>query len=648
MAVFQIFSHAYDYIYYLIAGMAVLSIYWFFISRRRRVLAEFIGAGKSKHVYKLDNTVAASGQADIKFDAYSDKAASGYLYATVTDGEPHGWTYAVKGSETESNLEDGQSLELFGRSYTFHSYLGEHKPYRGHFISIFLLALFSLIVQLYFSVYAGLMYRDIDPFYNLQLAASLNLPGGMSYWIIPFIGLFMLEALILAFIGIDHPRRITPEVILAFFLSFMGVVLFPSKTTFFIIAAGWCVWCFGSPILSKALPWMGKRLNINAFGAALVISRRDIIAAAIIVCVILPAVIFPGGNMTISLPVIGQVGDWLFIVILLLSMGRLQNIKKVLPVILVSSVICAAYFLKGETGTPATLAVIVLLLLVMRGSARAPAILLTVGSLIVILASAASFGNLIKSGAGESNTKFNTIADRITQWEQDYAEVDVNKPMQVQRMRIFSAAGGQGGVGLYNGRYRIDSSQTNSDFVAGVLFEELGMRTGVIFIILILLTAYGCYFQGVRAEKYHLAVICFLIGAFIALRVMINLASAAGVSVNFLWFRLGVPIVGLPMPFLSRAGSAGLVLFICLALVDAVKLSWTIKPARRAIYAGAIDPEPEIEEFSAVEDTEIISESEDIETEDITNAEDTENKAELIHIDDAPEPVPEREPESGE
>ncbi|MDR2649719.1 MAG: hypothetical protein LBB94_08410, partial [Clostridiales bacterium] len=215
MAVFEIFSHAYDYIYYLIACMTALSLYWYFISRRRRLLAEFIRGGVSKRIYKLDNTVAASGPADIKFNASVDKTMRGYLYAEIIDGEAQGWNFAIKGSETEINLEDGQTCELFGSSYMFHSYLGSHKPYRGHFISIFLMILFSLIVQLYFSVYAALLYKNIDPDYDLKWAETLSLPEDISYWSIPFLCLFMLEAVILAFVGIDHPRRITPEVILA-------------------------------------------------------------------------------------------------------------------------------------------------------------------------------------------------------------------------------------------------------------------------------------------------------------------------------------------------------------------------------------------------------------------------------------------------
>ncbi|MDR2649212.1 MAG: FtsW/RodA/SpoVE family cell cycle protein, partial [Clostridiales bacterium] len=340
--------------------------------------------------------------------------------------------------------------------------------------------------------------------------------------------------------------------------------------------------------------------------------------AAVIICIILPAIVFPGGGMTISLPVIGQVGDWFFIVILLLSMGRLRNIKKVTPIMLTSAIICLAYFLKGETGTPATLVIIVLLLLVMRGSTRIPAVLLTAVALSAILAASSAFGNMIKSGVWPGNIKFDTIADRITQWEQDYAEVDISKPMQVQRLRVLSAAGGQNGVGLYNGRYRIDSSQTNSDFIVGVLFEELGVRTGVLFIILILLTAYGCYFQGIRAERYHLAVVCFLIGVFIALRVMVNLASATGVSVNIMGLRLGIPIVGLPMPFLSRAGSAGLVLFICLALVDAVKMSW-IKSEAKPLSGEALASEADANKPSETAET-----AELTGTAELTNVKDTE------------------------
>ena len=203
-----------------------------------------------------------------------------------------------------------------------------------------------------------------------------------------------------------------------------------------------------------------------------------------------------------------------------------RNAKKVIPIILVTGV-CVSIFLIGQTGA---------------------------------------------LGEGIFGNTFNTISS-IELWEQDYGSINENTPIAVQQLRVFSAAGGLDGLGLYKGHFRINSSQSRFDFIVGVLFEELGMKTGMLFIFLIILTAFGCYFQGVRAEKYHLAALCFLIAILIGLHTFINLASATGISINLMGFRLGIPIAGLPMPFLSHSGSAILIVFICLALVESVKLT---------------------------------------------------------------------------
>ena len=319
-----------------------------------------------------------------------------------------------------------------------------NKPYKGHFISIVLLAVFSLIIQMYFSVYASFKYINIDPFYDLALASSLRLPAGINYWIIPFFGFFLLEAVFLGFIGIDHSRRITPEIILSFFLSFMGFVLFPNHSSFFSIVAGWFIWCFASPLLSNLLSRKDKRLNIAILNKSI----------------------------------------------------------KVFPALLLISSIC-----------------------------------------IIILTVLSSLGNM-----------------------------DIEKDILLQQFKVFSASGGQNGLGLYNGHFRNIAAQNRTHFIIGVLFEEMGFRTGTLFIILLMLTAYGCYFQGVRAEKYPQAILCFLAAAYFGLHTMISLASATGFSVNIMGLRFDMPVINLPTPFLS-SGVSCLVLFICLAMVEAVKLT---------------------------------------------------------------------------
>jgi len=317
--------------------------------------------------------------------------------------------------------------------------------YRGHFISIILIAASSLIIQLYLSVYAGFVYKNINPDFGRNIAGLIRLPGDMDC-LVTFLGLLSVEALMLVIISIANSRRITPEIILFFFLSYMGFLLFPSINVLIDIAGGWFIWCVVPPLLKKPLSWIDMRLK------------------------------------------------------------------------------------KAVKGLPA--------------------LIITVVALIAVI-TAAIFVN----------------------------KGDMPDPSQVQQVKVFSSAGGQNGLGLYNGLFRTESPYGKTNYVIAVLFEELGSKAGIMLIIMILLIAYGCYFQGMRAEKYWPAVISFLAASFIGLRVMLNTAAATAVSVDISGYRFTVPGAGVPLPFLSYQTVSWIALVVCISLVESVKLSWLFKPA---------------------------------------------------------------------
>ena len=325
--------------------------------------------------------------------------------------------------------------------------ISKFRPHRGHFISIILIAACSLLIQLYLSVYAGFHYVNIDPAFGYNLAALLNIPGDMDC-LVSFMAVLSLEALILVIISIVNSRRITPDVIFFFFLSFMSFLLFPGTDTLRVIAAGWCLWCAAPPLL---------RILFDRIG-----------------------------------------------------------------------------------GKP----------LIKRGPVHIPALSLALAAVVILFAVSVFLGH-----TGAPNNA------------------------QLLRFKVFSAAGGDNGLGLYNGRFRSDSPLSQYLMIIGVLFEELGFKTGALCVFLVLLAAYGCYFQGLRAEKYYTALICFLIAVFIGLSAAVNLASVTGAAADVMGFRLNAPPFGLPMPFLSQSAAPLIILFICLAIVESVKLSRRIQPA---------------------------------------------------------------------
>ena len=450
MDLYPVFQNAEDYINCLLAGIIVLSCYWYLISKRRRVLAELSCNGKSKRVYKLDNSVSGWGFADIRLKKEKGRYRRAYLNADIKNSVPRGWKLSIKGEKVK-NLTDGDSIDIYGRSYVFHSRLGTHKAYRGHFIPIILIAAFSLLIQLYFSIYASFEYANINPNFSISLpsaittAALLDLARNTQFWYSP-LGLFTFEVILLVIVSIFNSRRLTPEVIIFFFLSFMGYLLFPGDNALIYIASGWVFWCIAPPLLKRPLVLMDKLLKNSS--------------------------------------------------------------KKVLGLILTF------------------IAVIALI-----------------------------FASLIVDG--------NDI---------------VPDPAQIQQIKVFSAAGGHNGLGLYNGLFRDEGTQNGSGFVIGTLFEELGFLTGIMCLFLILLTAYGCYFQGVRAERYYLAVLCFLAAGVIGLRAMLSVISITG-PINIMGVNIILPPLGTPTPFLSQNTASGIMLFAGMALVESVKLSWRIKPS---------------------------------------------------------------------
>jgi cell division protein FtsW (lipid II flippase) len=161
------------------------------------------------------------------------------------------WMFYPKHGEP-SEMEHGQSYDCFGKGYIF-SVCDNILP-RGHFIAIFLLCLCSLTTQLYFAILAGFSSGDGYPFANvlsaLQTPAQNILSGDITPGLIPYASLFMLEAIILGFLGISRPRRLTPEIVLSFFLIYIGYVLFPGEKTFFLVA---CImlWRFGAVLIAR-------------------------------------------------------------------------------------------------------------------------------------------------------------------------------------------------------------------------------------------------------------------------------------------------------------------------------------------------------------------------------------------------------------
>ncbi|MDR1538434.1 MAG: FtsW/RodA/SpoVE family cell cycle protein [Clostridiales bacterium] len=549
--------------FFFLSAMIGLSALWYLSNFRMRPLAEFRNEFTAVRIYKLDNTVGFAGsRADATFPASEKKNSfRGFL---MYSWKNRCWRYLPRGSNEETRLQSGEKVEFFGQEYEFRSYdCGNRKPqFPASFILIMLMIACSLGIQIYLAFYAGYHFKELS---NLE-----SYHTGFNY----FLSLYLIQLLIFIVLGTTQWYRITPDLILLLFLSSFGYTLFPYLATFISIIISWTVFLIGPFVISKLLASLRSKKPIKIKTAEF--SFRDILVFILTIMIVAGAA-RSGGKTTIQLPIIGQVGDYGLIALMLLSIANLDEAlkpKENIWLIALASGISAVLFLFNETGTAATLMLVLCMVLMLRAAAfgKLPTLLMAFLGFAAVFAVAFAAGSAIVDHA-RSTGENSKIARRIEQWESDYSEIDYNEPLQVQRLRSLAAAGGYKGFGLYGGYCRDRVLQSRSDFIAGVVFEEMGMGNGTLIMILILIVSFGYFFHGVRSVKHHYGVYCFIAAFFIAIRTFVNLASSTGVSFGAGPLKFGIPIVGLPLPFLSRAGAAGVVLFVCLAFADASKIS---------------------------------------------------------------------------
>ena len=113
-------------------------------------------------------------------------------------------------------------------------------------------------------------------------------------------------------------------------------------------------------------------------------------------------------------------------------------------------------------------------------------------------------------------------------------------------------SGGVWGVGLFNSRQaELFLPFSESDFIFSIIAEELGFVGCVILVALFAILIVTIFKVGMRANNKFSALLCFGIGAIIAIQVILNIAVVSG----------SIPPTGLPLPFIS-AGSTSLLVFM--------------------------------------------------------------------------------------
>ena len=147
----------------------------------------------------------------------------------------------------------------------------------------------------------------------------------------------------------------------------------------------------------------------------------------------------------------------------------------------------------------------------------------------------------------------------------------------LQQAEIALGSGGVGGEGLFGGSESslFGVAARSSDFVFALLGEELGLIGGLAVLALFALVGWRGFEAARHAPDSFGRLLASGLTALILTQAMLN------VAVNLRLF----PASGLPLPFLSQGGSALLVMFVAVGLLQSIYSQRA--PTRREFWSSA-------------------------------------------------------------
>jgi rod shape determining protein RodA len=118
------------------------------------------------------------------------------------------------------------------------------------------------------------------------------------------------------------------------------------------------------------------------------------------------------------------------------------------------------------------------------------------------------------------------------------------------------------GKGLFLGKQTNLSyvPEHHTDFIFSVIGEELGFLGAAVIIILLGIIVWRCFYIAARASDSFAALLGAGIGFIILSQVVINIGMTIGI----------MPIIGIPLPFLSSGGSNLISMLLGIGLVESI------------------------------------------------------------------------------
>jgi len=142
--------------------------------------------------------------------------------------------------------------------------------------------------------------------------------------------------------------------------------------------------------------------------------------------------------------------------------------------------------------------------------------------------------------------------------------------------KLAIGSGGFWGKGLFLGKQTNLSyvPEHHTDFIFSVIGEEMGFLGAIAVIIVFALIIWRCFYIAANAKNSFGTLIASGIGFIILSQAVINIGMTIGI----------MPVIGIPLPFLSYGGSNLLAIFIGIAIVENVHLKRELRPQHELAY----------------------------------------------------------------
>ena len=143
-----------------------------------------------------------------------------------------------------------------------------------------------------------------------------------------------------------------------------------------------------------------------------------------------------------------------------------------------------------------------------------------------------------------------------------------NKGNQLCNAYIAMNNGGLWGRGLGNSTQKyLYLPEAHTDFIFAIIVEELGLVRASLVIVLYTILLLRIIIIGKRSISARGSILCYGIAMYIFLHIVVNLAGIMGIT----------PMSGIPLPFMSYAGSFTIALVASLAIVQRVCVETKLK-----------------------------------------------------------------------